>query len=198
MPNRFRKKNMILEDLPSSPVPNTLYPNVLSAEYFQAIQDNAFFNHLGYTQKPKESYGVMTLRLERGDINAQGVPTSPTSVQEPPFTTPLSGDPSLVGQDEGRVFSGTRNVQINFDGTIEGFSFTGESTGKVEGIDSFTNANSYTVQLTIDQFVGVDFSGIAATNTNEELEQKNPLLNPGYPGSDIYAGNRVLLLLAYI
>ena len=181
MLRRFRKKNMLLEDLPTRPAPNTLYPNVLSAEYFQGIQENTLFNFLGYNSKPKEAYGVMIVRLQR-DPN----------VYDGPVQNPNANTRSFVGVGEGRVFPGTRSIQVNVNnnslnvraigdpetGPLTGSALTGEVAGKIEGTESFTSGNHYTVQLTVDQFIGVDFSGRNPSDFPDDIHQVNPVINP--------------------
>ena len=180
MLSRFRKRNMILEDLPSQPAANTVYPNVLSAEYFQGIQENTLFNHLGYDDKPKEAYGVMILRLQRNQ-----------NVIDGPVQNPDANIRSFVGDGQGKVYPGTRSIQVNFNnslnvrapgdpetGPLTGSALTGEVAGKIEGIGSFTSGDDYTVQLTIDQFIGVDFSGRNPSDFPDDIHQVNPVINP--------------------
>ena len=186
MLRRFRKKNMLLEDLPSTPTPDTLYPNVLSAEYFQDVQGNTFFNHLGYEEKPRESYGVMTLSLQM-DMNE--------------IDGPIQGS-DFVDTGNGLVLSGQRIIQVNFDNSLnviavgdqEGDPYTGsalssESAGKIEGETSFTSDDSYTVQLTVDQFVGVDFNANQSGNIPSGREQVHPLIHPERQAVTYLAGD---------
>ena len=173
MLQRFRKKNMILDDVPDPKADNTIYPQVMSAEYLQGIQENTIFNHLGYNGKTKEAYGVVTVELEQETTNLEG---------------PVDGS-SFVGVGEGRVWGGTRSIQVNIDGTLsetDGTSVTeidtGENNDKFSGIDSFTSAESYIVLLTIDQFIGVDFNQPDFTAFvaigDQDRVQIQPLLNP--------------------
>ena len=175
---RFRKRNMILDEVPDTPVEDTIYPEVMSAEYFQSIQDNNLFNHLGYDDKPKESFGVVTIEFERDATNLEG-----------PLRDPLLGDPEFVDEDRGRVWGGTRSILVNLDGTLaetDGTSITesdtGENNDKFGGADSFTTTESYTVQLTVDQFIGVDFNaenqGQSIASDDLDRIQIQPLINP--------------------
>ena len=107
MLRRFRKRNMILDDVPATPADNTIYPEQMSAEYFQAIQENTIFNFLGYDDKARESYGIITLELERLTPNIEG-----------PLTDPTLGSPDFVGVGDGRVWTGFRSIQVNLDGTV--------------------------------------------------------------------------------
>ena len=57
---------MILEGVPSSPVEGKIYPNALSAEYFQAIFENTIFNNLGYDDNPREAFGIVEMTMGLG------------------------------------------------------------------------------------------------------------------------------------
>ena len=92
MLRRFKKRDMILD----------ADTEQMSAEYFQAIQDNTLFNHLGYDDKAREAYGIVTVELERLSTTLEG---------------PISGS-SFVGSGDGRVWGGLRTVQVNLDGTL--------------------------------------------------------------------------------
>ena len=72
MLRRFRKRNMILDDLPATLADNTPYPEGITAEYLQAIQENTLFNHLGYNDKAKEAFGIVTVELERLTSSLEG------------------------------------------------------------------------------------------------------------------------------
>ena len=179
MLSRFRKRNMLLEDLPSVIDPNTLYPNTLSAEYFQSIQDNTLFNHLGYSGKAKEAYGVMTLLLQRN-----------VNIVDGPVQNENADTTSFVNEHDGRVWPGIRTIQVNFNDSLNvrnpvtdddgepytGDALTGESAGKIEGTNLFGADDSYTVQTTVEQFIGVDFTGENPGPGTDIVYQ--PLINP--------------------
>ena len=172
---RFRTREMIMEAEPDTPVEGTVYPKFLSAEYFQSIHENTLFNHLGYEERPKEAFGVAELTLGIGEVGLEvtGYRESLSDIPGPNSTT-FAFDP--VG--DGGLGQGS--VVINLAASLspiadrEDVSFL----GKFSGISRFTSASTYTVMLSIDQFVGVDFDFPRPLISGAPWQ---PLLNPNYP-----------------
>ena len=180
MLRRFRTKDMILQDTPDTPEEGVIYPHVLSAEYFQGIQENTFFNHLGHNSKPKESYGVVVIEL--------------TEILES-YTMPADDDDESESRSafDRTVWRGRKNFTVNLDGTLPSGSTTSETSTKHEGVSSFTdnssladpNVTSYTVQLCIQDYIGVTFDGrgqINGVTPDSDIRlQQQPLINPSFP-----------------
>ena len=162
---RFKTRNMILDGTPNSPVEGTIYPSNLSAEYWQSIFGNTIFNNLGYDGHPKEAFGVETITLRLGNAGTLVVTAS----------NALTLDFDAVG--DGGL--GVAIVTIDLSDalltrpqrTLTSFS------GKMGGVSSFATENSYTVMLSVDQFVGIDFN----RPTDLVRAPVHPLLNPNYP-----------------
>ena len=186
---RFSKRNMILENPPSTPQSNTPYPRVLSAEYFQSILRNTFFNHRGYDLKPREAFGIALITFPSQARatweNAGGVGLDSTS----------------ENVENQRASVGAFHTQVDLSRTLDNLSTRLDPYDavlsravthrfiKLGGTSRFSAANSYSVQLCVDQFIGVDYdnpdpsrsSGFVPVGTADQ-----PLLNPNYQA--IYTG----------
>lgn len=168
--SRFRKKNMIMDKVPSNPDADDVYPKDLTAEYFQAIQDNTLFNHQGHENKPKEAFGYVTLVF------------SETFGQSGNRLDNISDD-----LKEANYYVSNRLLTINIDGTDPTGMTTNESVEKIGGVDNFTDGDSYIVLLTVDQFIGVDFDGPGTAVGG----QTQPLLNPTFQAQDYNFGGDI-------
>ena len=194
---RFRRRNMIMEETPDSPQPNTPYPKVLSAEYFQAIQENTFFNHRGYDAKPKEAFGVVLLEFQ--DHTANGLTYAGTDDgRNAPQMFRDNGGKGLAAlgsdRESQRGSVASAQTQVLLASSLESLAVRQDPYANINskpitarfvkqgGTAEFSAANSYTVQLTVDQFIGIDYDNpLDPADTGFAVPERTPvqpLLNP--------------------
>ena len=161
---RFKTRNMILDGTPNSPVEGTIYPSNLSSEYWQSIFGNTIFNNLGYDGHPKEAFGVETITLRLGNAGTLVVSAS----------NALTLDFDAVG--DGGLGVAIITIDLSSALLTRQQRQVSSFSGKMGGVSSFATANSYTVMLSVDQFVGIDFD----RPTDLVGAPVHPLLNPNY------------------
>ena len=174
MLSRFYKRNMIMEKDPDTPVQNEIYPKTLSAEYFQSVQSNSFFNHLGHNTKIKEAYGVVEITLEQH-----------TSGYIIDSNTNVEADSRSVFDREVRAGSANFTVDLtDSDNKYEGASsFTDNSISLQTSPVIRSRITSYTVQLCIQEYIGIDFNEPTQPDPLINPIPKQPLINPTYPSA---------------